>query len=242
MSEMDNPSRDRREKERARATLQATCVVASKHYRARIFEVNHRGMTLICDPELPDVDRFEVVCRLKNARSFTFDVSPTNRQTLQRNPMELLRLGLKIHNATSWMDDFLCEFALERMRELSQEKTRLETVRDESASGHFGRGFQRLEFQLPAIAYIDGKSYRCNTLNVSTGGMRLWAPADFPDVAVFVMSYQVPDGFPVRLTAGVKNRLKDKDGGWQLGLRVMSGNRQFGAFLRRFKIWKAPES
>jgi len=232
-------SEDRRDQGRTRATLVAKCIIDDVPYRSRIFEVSHTGMTLVCDPNLPERDVFKVACRLKSSREFVFDVRTRNRQYLERGSLKILRLGLTILSSAEVMDDFLCELALERMRELKMEVAQLDAHSDET--DRHGRGFQRLEFQLPANARIGGTLYRCKTLDVSTGGLRLWVPQDFPEVNVFILSYEVPDGRPVVLTAGVRNRRLDPNGGWQLGLRVMSGNREFGAFLRKYEIWKAPE-
>ena len=241
MNDKTPDSSDRRGSNRSRATLAAFCITDKNAFKARIFEVNHQGMTLICDPALPEIDRFDVVCRLKNAREFHFQVQVHNRQKLMRAHNQILRLGLVILNDTAWMDDFLCELALERMRALKDERSRLEAIREDTIETQNERGFQRLAFHLPAMAWVKDGRYRCNTLDVSTGGMRLWAPEDFPVVSVFILSYETPDGRPVRLTAGVRNRTPDPEGGWQLGLRVMSGNRQFIAFLRKYQIWKSPE-
>ena len=230
---------DRRDQGRSRATLTANCRVGDQDYRSRIFEISHAGMTLVCDPNFPEVNEFEVTCRLKSSREFAFDVRLRNRQQLERGNMKILRLGLTILNPGEMMDDFLCELALQRMRELKMEAAQLDSETDDT--GASARGFQRLAFQLPATARIEGTVYRCKTLDVSTGGLRLWVPDNFPRVNVFVLSYEVPDGLPVVLTAGVRNRRLDAEGGWQLGLRVMSGNREFGAFLQRYDIWKAPE-
>lgn len=242
MSDKQQEGSDRRERNRARATLSAFCLVQAEVFKARIFEINHQGMTLICDPSLPEKDQFDVICRLKNAREFHFKVKVHNWQKLNRAQHHILRLGLVILNPTAYMDDFLCELALERLRDLKTESSRLKAIHEDSIGSKNDRGFQRLAFHLPALAWVKDKSYKCNTLNVSTGGMRLWVPEDFPGVNVFILSYETPDGRPVRLTAGVRNRQPDDEGGWQLGLRVMSGNRQFIKFLRKYEIWKSPES
>ena len=240
MVEKENDSRqDRRNTHRNRTTLVAWCSAFGKTYSGRIFEINHRGMTLLCDPSFPEIDTFQVTVRLKNARVFQFKVQARNRRLFRSGNTSIYRLGLAIKNDLHYMDDFLCEFAMERLTALKKAKNDLDQV---SAEGHGGRGYQRLMFYLPAIAWVGTQSFRCQTIDVSTGGLSILVQEDFPEAIVFMLCYEIPDGAPIRLTAAVRYRSKTIDGQWQLGLRVMDGNRLFKDFLRKYKIWKSPES
>ncbi len=243
MTGRDDLPRERRRQGRFKKTVTAICKLQGLHFKAVTYDISESGITLLAHPDLPFEDRFQLECVLPSGTSALFEVEEKQRRVIGKGKKRCLRLGLAIVNESLEIVEFLRELAELFMSETgdSQDLDQTDSMTfDEPPKpvkrprgGFGGRSHKRIQFQLPARAKIDGKSYRLQTLDMGSWGISVETPGDFPQFDVFTLFLCEPDGREVAIMVQEKNRAKVGEGGekLRLGLKVIGGAEEFQGFL-----------
>jgi len=223
--------RERRAQSRFRKGLTAYCDVNGSRFKARTYDINENGMTLVTIPELPVVPHFLVHCELESGVSTTFEVEVKQRREVSRGELRLLRLGLNILNES--IDTVIFFRAL---AELQFQEGFIGEKMEKEDLGRMLRSRPRLNFQFPVTVEMPGceYTYRCNTMDVDAGGLSLAVPAEFPKAAWFHLTCSDPEGQEVAIKALEKNRRHMENGQLRVGFRVVEGNIAFRTMVSKY--------
>lgn len=247
---------DRREDRRVKSGIDAICVIDGSIFRARIFDLSWSGMTLLTGPRVPRATHLQVQCQLESGATATFEMEEIQRRSLHRGEFQFQRLGLRLISASSEGLDLFHEIAVKKATEApespverpspSHAKTRESRgLAPPGASGDNQdelslRNYRRLTFQLPVLARVEGRQFRCHTMDISLRGLSLKAPEDFPKTeAIFPLSYSEPDGdeISLRVRETYRKPLDAPHRGWRIGLNAVGGSREFRRFLEKHNLW-----
>lgn len=257
MSKRHEDLNDRRENRRIKAAIDAVCVVEGRFYRARIFDLSWKGMTLLTGPKVPPAKRLQVQCQLESGATATFELEEVQRRSLSRGAYHFQRIGLVIDSTTSEVLDLFQEIAERQANEDGCRDKRTKSSRmklpvaeseDSELDADFAhenmdlslRTYRRLVFQLPVLARVAGEKYRCHTMDISLRGVSLQVPRDFPETdAVFPITYSDPDGdeISLRVRETYRKKLDHPLKGWRIGLNAVGGSREFRRFLEKHNLW-----
>ena len=225
MSQANLRGKDRRKRLRYKQAIHGWCEVGGIRFEARTYDISEEGMTLFTLPTLPDVKQYTVHCRLENGLECDFPVEERTRRTLRRKNLHFLRLGVEITNRNLDMIVFFRELA-----EIQAKAGAFATT----TSQDDGRG--RLDFQLPVVASLAGKTWRCQTLDMGSWGLSVLAPQGFPKAETCVLTCIDPEGNDIKIVAQERNRAATEDG-VRIGFLVIEGNRSFRGFVEKYAQW-----
>ena len=223
------PKDDKRVLRRFKRAITAICEVDGVYFQARTYDINERGITLFTGPKVPQAGTYKVHCTLPTDVSATFEVEERQRREMSRGDFHFLRLGLQITNESLDHVVFFRELAELQLTEgLGEKLPDDETKRK--------RTNQRLSFQLPVLTKIEGKLYKCQTLDMGSWGLSVLAPLDFPRQKTYQLRCIDPDGMEVPVTALVRNWATLPEG-QRVGFMVIEGSRGFRSFVEKYAQW-----
>jgi len=225
---------ERRSQTRFKQAFQAVCEIGGRRYKARTFDINGKGMTLLTAAVLPRVMGYRVVCRLPEGPSASFEVNEVQRMALTRRGKRFFRLGLSMTHQNIETQQFLSRVA----RLFSELANPLMSHRHPTRIAPplpiaMGRGQQRVVFQLPAFVHVENRMFRCHTHDLCSWGIGLSAPPDFPGVGIFELVCLEPSGEEVLILVQEKHRgpIKGPTRRQLLGLQVIGGQEHYTRIL-----------
>lgn len=259
MTKPNAPHEERRKRRRVKAAVDARVTVAGEVFRARIYDVSWEGMTLLTGPRVPEHQMMKVEFEKKDGTPVFFELVERQRRHFVRDGQHVQRIGLSIRSSSDSATGFLMELGVARAQPrvvvkksvgrqttLPKPKTELSAQADESRESMDGsvrlkpeRSHQRLQFQLPVLARVEGRIYRCHSLDIGTRGLAIQAPEEFPKAeGPFPLIYLDPDGGEIALRVRESNRkpLPGRPGFLRVGLAAVGGTKEFREFLKKHKL------
>ncbi len=222
---------ERRKQNRYKKAIIAVCEFGNSQYRARTYDISEQGITLLTGPDVPELPRYKVRCRLPSGTEALFEVEEKQRRLLRRGEYSFLRLGLNIVNESLDIVIFFRELA-----ELEVENEIRRKVQQPS-KGQSGDRSARLTFQLPVLAKAADAVFRCETLDMGSWGLAVLAPDDFPTADSFSLVCLDPDGHEIPIKAREMNRKTLPGGGVRVGFMVVAGEKGFRGFVEKYARW-----
>jgi hypothetical protein len=188
-------------------------------YRVHICDIGAHGLTVLAPPLLPRNPIYVIVCRLPGREAVTLHAREIQRILVSRRKQTVLRVGLRV--VTGDPERLLWQ-------PVAAASTKAPAV---PATPR-----ERMGFQLPACARLNGTPYLCHTLDMDAAGLTIIVADDFPDVGVFDLWFTDPSGGEIPLLVQEKSRCENPDNPAerQLDLLVIGGARAFRHFLSRY--------
>lgn len=178
---------ERRRFLRYQQAVKVLCQIQGELFEAQTHDISPEGITIITTRDIPLGTVFHLKCRLDSGTEALFEVEERQRRYVHRGSLRYLRLGLHINLAAPNAPVFFKELA--QIVQAKQTKT-------DGMGNHplRSRIFNRIQFQLPVRATVDGCVYKCQTFDIGSRGVSILAPPDFPDCEVIDLTIEDPAG------------------------------------------------